>query len=378
MLAAQTEINELRSKIRSQDKQKVSSLELEALKKMADGLESSKREREGRISELEKALQAETKRRAVAEERSKEAATKASAADPLKKQLDEALANLTTTQTALDSVEAALTEEIDGLKGMLHACAGMYGALAADTVPKSELETERLLRYELRSHLVKMERRLFDKEAQLQELVAYLRCKNEEHKLLQSSLTDAEGEITFLRDKRSLTEEQSLFVMAEAQSLLNGRLMETISTLEGELACAKVMEDYHAGWAQLLLEEYKSAGHCAASLEAALTKVLERTAELDGQLQVANVESGKALKRAKEADVHVSDLQREIENIKERKEQQILDLATEKDTLAEEGMEVRRKWDEARRRIEKLETAVREKTAAERALSGDVEGYAPA
>lgn len=138
------------------------------------------------------------------------------------------------------------------------------------------------------------------------------------------------------------------------------------------------MQDYHAEWSQVLLEEYKSAGHCAASLEAALTAVLERTAELDGQLQVANVESGTALKRAKEADAQVLALQREIESVKERKEQQILDLATEKDTLAEEGLDLRRKSEDAHRRIQKLETTVREKAAAEKALSDDVEGLTDA
>ncbi|KIM30488.1 hypothetical protein M408DRAFT_328070 [Serendipita vermifera MAFF 305830] len=254
----------------------------------------------------------------------------------------------------------------------------MYGKLAADSVPKSKLEEERLVRYELQMHSIKLERRSLDKDVQMQELVAYLRTSKDQYKLLQSSLADAEAEIAFLRDMTTADEDRSLALVTEAQSLLQDELTERMTGLQSDLAYAKVMQDYHAEWSQVLLEEYKSAGHCAASLEAALTAVLERTAELDGQLQVANVESGTALKRAKEADAQVLALQREIESVKERKEQQILDLATEKDTLAEEGLDLRRKSEDAHRRIQKLETTVREKAAAEKALSDDVEGLTDA
>jgi chromosome segregation ATPase len=374
LLAAQSEINETRLKLRSQDKQKVSSLELETLRKTIDGLEASKREREGKIGELEKALQTESKKRMVAEQKLKDVATKAPVIDALKQQLDEALTQLSTTQAALDSASASSTEDIDGLNSLLRTCAELYGTLAAETVRKSELEGEKLLRYDLQSRSVKMERRLLDKDAQLQELVAYLRCKDDQERLLQASLTDAQQEIAFLRESLSLAEERSLSVETEAQSLLLEDMTSTSRLMEADLACARIMEEYHHEWAQTLLDEYQSAARCAGSLEAALSAVLERTAELDGQLQVAHVEASTALKRAKDADVQVSSLQREIETVKERKEQQILDLATEKDTLAEEGAEATRKWEDARRKMERLESMVREKTTAEKALSDDVEG----
>ena len=375
LVSAQSEINEMRSKLRAQDRQKVSSLELETLKKTVGSLEGSKREREGKISELEKALQVESKRRTLAEEREREANARASAVDTLTQRLDDALSQLSATHAALDSASFSSTEGIDRLKSLLRTCAESYGSLASETVHKAELEGERLLRYELQSHLIKIERRLLDKDAQMQELVAYLRCKDDQQKLLQASLVDAEHEITFLRDWLSLSEERLLSIEVEAQSLLLDEMTSTYRLMEADLACAKAIEKYHHEWAQTLLDEYKSAAHCAGSLEAALSAVLERTAELDGQLQVAHVEANTALKRAKDADAQVSSLQREIEIVKERKEQQILDLATEKDTLAEEGAEARQKWEEARRKLERLEGVVREKTAAEKALSDNVEEF---
>jgi chromosome segregation ATPase len=375
LLSAQSEINEMRLKLRSQDKQKATSIELENLKKTIDGLESSKREREGKISELEKALHTESKKRTLAEEKLKETGSKASTVDAFKQRLDDALSQLAATQAALDFASTSSTEEIDDLKRLLCVCAELYGTLAAQAVRRSELEGERLLRYDLQSRSVKMERRLMDKDAQLQELVAYLRCKDDQQRLLQASLADAEKEIAFLRESLNVTAEQSLEVETEAQFLLLDDMTDTNRLMEADLSCARVMEEYHQEWARTLLDEYKSAAHCAGSLEAALSAVLERTAELDGQLQVAHVEAATAVKRAKDADVQVSSLQREIENVKERKEQQILDLATEKDTLAEQGDEARRKWEDARRKLERLESVVREKIAAEKALSDDVEGF---
>ncbi|KAG8802884.1 hypothetical protein FRC17_006323, partial [Serendipita sp. 399] len=121
-----------------------------------------------------------------------------------------------------------------------------------------------------------------------------------------------------------------------------------------------------------------TTGHIATSLEAALHRVLEGTAELDGKLQVAKIETDVAQKRAREVDAEVGLLQQQIVKLAAEKDEQIQRLDKENVSLNEEFQDAKKKLEDARRRLERLEIVVREKAAAETVLNTNIESLTDA
>lgn len=393
LLSAQNEINELRLKLKSQEKEKVTASELSQVKKAATIAEAAKRELEQKATELEKTLQAEKKKRETAEAKakdeslqvealSKELKTTQKTVSNLEKERDNLAGQLAQASSATSQVNmeasnrlAALQAEVNHSSDLLRVCAEAYGSMSVETVPKSQLEVERTRRTEASSRLVKLERRLADKDAQFLELVTYIRHKDEQMTLLQQTLDDSKEELIFLRSSlqsNGQRDDQSSF----DQSLL---LEDVISAplAQSDAQLASVMEAYYQEWIRTLLDEYKTAGHVASSLEGVLGKVLEQTASLDGQLQVAQVESEAARKRAREADELAGALENTTKELQEEKDRILQQLTAEKASLEEEVNEAKRKVDESRKRAERLDLVVKEKMAAEKALSDEVERLAP-
>jgi chromosome segregation ATPase len=357
--SAHSELADLRIKLRNQEGQKgASSSEIEQLKKTINSLEATKRERDSKIVELEKALQAETKQRETAEAKSQ----------ALGKQLEETRSAIDNQKTTSYDALASAEVEVANTKELLRWCTEQYGTLVAQCVSKSQLEEEKMLRLELQTRLIKMERKLHDKEIQSNELVAYLRYKEEEQSLLRAALKDAEAENSFLRSNFSKEDDHTISNEMPALSMVDSKALH-----ESDRCLAETMEEYYRSWLNTVLDEYKTAAHVAGSLSSALEKVLSRTSELDGELQVARIEVEAARKRSREADEKTGDLVQEVEELKTKVNQTSETLTKEKETLLEELTDARRKLEDGRKRQGRLETAVREKTAAEKALSDDIE-----
>ncbi|KAG8831564.1 hypothetical protein FRC18_006314 [Serendipita sp. 400] len=392
--SAQAEITELRTKLRNQEKYKSVALEVEQLKKTVAVMESANREKDLRAVELEKNLREEGKMAENAQQNVKTAEERILnitqklnetreqlsnlelKCSETELQLEEALASLNSTEKASDDDRNTLQKEVELLRSMLATCTQMYGVLSEATVDKSLLEAERSLHRITQSKLLKLERRMSDRDIQNQELVSLIRWKEEQRQLVSSSLQDAIDENQFVRsllpsDNIATVEEYEAKPPAEDNRTWEQRYIDA-------QAYVTIMDQYYSDWLEALCTELKSTGHVSASLEAALDKVLEITAELDGKLQVAKIEADVAQKRAKEVDTEIGTLQQQIAKLGAEKDEQIERLSKESISLNEELQETQRKLEDARRRLERLETVVREKTAAETALTADIESVTDA
>ncbi|KAG9053535.1 hypothetical protein FS842_007913 [Serendipita sp. 407] len=293
--SAQAEITELRTKLRNQEKYKSVALEVEQLKKTVAVMESANREKDLRAVELEKNLREEGKMAENAQQNVKTAEERILnitqklnetreqlsnlelKCSETELQLEEALASLNSTEKASDDDRNTLQKEVELLRSMLATCTQMYGVLSEATVDKSLLEAERSLHRITQSKLLKLERRMSDRDIQNQELVSLIRWKEEQRQLVSSSLQDAIDE-----------------------------------------------------------------------------------------------------NQAKEVDTEIGTLQQQIAKLGAEKDEQIERLSKESISLNEELQETQRKLEDARRRLERLETVVREKTAAETALTADIESVTDA
>ncbi|PVG02564.1 hypothetical protein CPB86DRAFT_697389 [Serendipita vermifera] len=361
--SANGELADLRIKLRTQEGQKAMTSEVEQLKKNLTSLETAKRERDTKVAEVEKALQTETKQREAAEAKLK----------TLETRLEEALSAIGDQKVSSDDALASAEVEVANTKELLRWCSEQYGTLVAQSVSKSQLEEEKMLRLEMQSRLIKMERKLHDKDVQSNELVAYLRYKEEEQNLLRAMIKDAEAEISFLRS--SVSKEDDRVIDTEMPVLA---IEDSRALYESDRSLAGTMEEYYRSWLNTVLDEYKTAAHVAGSLSSTLDNVLSRTSELDGELQVARIEVEAARKRSREADEETGTLVQQVEELKAQIGQTSESATKEKEKLVEELADVRRKLEEGRKRQERLETTVREKAAAEKALSDDVEGLSEA
>lgn len=394
LLAAQTEITDLRQRLRTQERERVTVPELDQVKKALVNTESSKRERDAKVAELEKALRMEAKKKDTAEEQVKNLKEKNVAViqdlknvqgllnaaetdrSSLAKQLEDATSTISSLRDSFDEGARAAQVETDNLKILLQECTKLYGVTAAGSVDRSQLEDEQTRRMEVQSRLIKLERRLQDKEAQVQELVVFLRYKAEQQDVLLCSLASAEEEIDFLRASRSPSNDPDHTAgasMTDSLTLEDDPAVKLV-LVEGELALVASLEEYHREWIDILLKECKAVDNVAVSLGAALSAILERTAEIDGQLQVAQVEAEAVRKRARETDEEVGILKLEMDRIQSEHGAQIQQLTNENQSMVEESADTRRKFEDGKKRLEKAEMLLREKTTAEKALSDDVEG----
>lgn len=380
LLAAQSEVNALKVKLRGQERDKAISTELDRVRKALDNAESNKRERESKIMELERTLRLESKKRTIVEEQIRELkglqgklSNIEGERSELAKQLEEALEVISTLHGDSEAELLAAREEVNDLKTLVEGMARMYGSLFSSTVSKTQLEEEKMRFMDAQRRLIKTERRLLDKEAQVQELVVYLRYKGEQQDLLARSLADAEEEIAFLRSLHASSSNEPL-QQDILLSSIEEELQQNAALCESELEYTRTLQEFGQEWLDILLRECKAADNVATSLGAALNLVLERTAELNGQLQVTQIESEAARKRARETDEEVGLVKAEFERQQGEKERLSEEAHRQIQQLSKELADVRRKFEEAKRRGEKAEISLREKTAAEKALADDIEG----
>ena len=171
------------------------------------------RERDRRISELEKNTAAEKRRREAAEARSEEVTGKVDRemgeAMDAKRRLETLVAEATReAKDARDALEAGeqghgakkaeLLEQLELVRSMLRRAAEEYGRLAATTVPASAHTGVKRELVISQINGLRLERKLANTEEQVQELAYLIRQTKEQKSFLSTQLREAEDEVAYL------------------------------------------------------------------------------------------------------------------------------------------------------------------------------------
>ncbi|KAF8554176.1 hypothetical protein OG21DRAFT_1121424 [Imleria badia] len=269
-VAEQTEIKELRTKLRTSEHERNQLAKRDAengdTKKALSSVEVKRREelkeRDRKVAELEKALVAERKKREMLEsclddvrKKAEEEAMKLRAdATSLQQQLDTAQKSGEEARRAAEEArdeaenrEEELLIQLEQCRMALSRVAEEYARLASTTVTAKAhgaLKEEHLA---LQSRSLRLERKLANSEGQVTELAHLIRQADEENKLLSEQLRNVEEEAIFY-----------------SRLLQGNRLDQTgrdddISGLENKLAtlCLDIVQ----GHASATLVEYHDAAH---------------------------------------------------------------------------------------------------------------------
>lgn len=216
----QSEIKDLRAKLRMAEHERTQLItkqgEVGETKKALQALEAKKREelreRDKKITELEKTVTLERKKREGADAKLKEVKAKADeevgevrqAIQGLQERLDEARAEAHRTQSSLAMAEGRaghkeeeLMAQLEQYRAILGRVAEEYGRLASVTVPSqdhSHLKQEYTM---LNVRTLRLERKLANSEGQVVELANLVRQVKDQNALLAGQLRDAEDAVIF-------------------------------------------------------------------------------------------------------------------------------------------------------------------------------------
>lgn len=270
-VAEQTEVKELRTKLRTceHERNQLAKREAESgdIRKTLASVEAKRKEeakeRDKKVGELEKTLVAERKRREMLE----------SSLDDVRKKADEEAVKLRAESTSLlrrleaaqkDGEEARqasstardeaqdreeeLLFQLEQCKVALGRVAEEYARLASTTVPADAHATLKEEHLALQSRSLRLERKLANSEGQVTELAHLIRQTKEENKFLLGQLQDAEEATDFYS---RLLQENSL-------DQANSR-EDDLSRLENELAVLSL--GIVQGHALPALVEYHDAAH---------------------------------------------------------------------------------------------------------------------
>ncbi|KAF8264585.1 hypothetical protein EI94DRAFT_1738064 [Lactarius quietus] len=216
-LTDQTEIKDLRVKLRSSESEctrlKAKSEEALRTKQALDSTNAARldelKERERRITELEKAVSTEKKRREdvesklrdVVSAKTAEETKRSSESVKARSQLEQAQAEIAKVRAELDSnrtngetEKEELVAQLGCLRDMLGQAATHYGKLVSETASKAAYDRLRREHNSLQFHSFRLERKLVNSEAQVAELAGLIRQSKETNDFLESQLCSAEDE----------------------------------------------------------------------------------------------------------------------------------------------------------------------------------------
>ena len=216
----QTEIKDLRAKLRSSEHDRIQMTakqrEVGDIRKSLQSLETKRREelkeRDKRISDLEKSLAAEkkyilsteSKLNQAEDKRKEEIQAALAAAQKLEALVDDSQERTRNAENAFNLLkeEAADSENdllvrITSYKDLIRRVVEEYGRLAASTVP---IESHKRIQHECtvsQIQVLRLERKLANSEGQVVELAHLIRQMKEQNASLVDALRDMEHEILF-------------------------------------------------------------------------------------------------------------------------------------------------------------------------------------
>jgi chromosome segregation ATPase len=361
-LADQTEIKDLRVKLRTAEAERVGLQtkyeEAVRTKQIAASTNAARRdelqERERRIVELEAAMAVEKRRRedveaqlcdavtAKAEEETRRSSENAEA----RAQLEQAQAEIAQTRAELDAdrkhgevQREELVVQLEALRDMLGQAATHYGKLVSETVSKVAYDKLWREHNSLQFHSFRLERKLANTEAQVAELASLIRQTHDANGLLEAELRASEEDknsrlVAFedLRtDLRSGGGDSIHDLLVDILYVAQKELL--LSELEIQLALSS--GDRHSAQSYAALND-ELASSCAAM-----------RADLDAELvvsqtQAIQLQTAKAVQEATTADLHAA--RTELESTRKQLEEASSSLSavkTREAALMQEVKEVR-------------------------------------
>ena len=408
-MQAQSETTELKTRIRI-ERERVSTsgtklVDVEQLRKTLAAAETAKRElikeRESKLvalADAEKRLGSEIRRREATDAKVKELTSKLETAakevkstrlrvtnlekqlDERKSHLDAAQAQVQQTQTSNGALSADLELQLRHTQELLRQTAAAYGLLAQSTVPQEKFEEERQTVYRAQLKISRLERKLAERERQVEELVWFTRRANEEKAFLSHCLASSDEAFKSLRallssDNSPEDDACTLRLMVDALEIELEEKTFALSLVEAERNYWRQSEDYR--WIRLvdLVAEYSSLGSHAAALEASHGAIVERASSLEGQAQVARVEADSIRQRSRDAERQAARIQTQLSESEAEKERLRAQLEEVERALGGKAQALEKELRNEQKKAKDLARTAKEKIAAEKALIDDVEGW---
>ncbi|KAK7057279.1 hypothetical protein R3P38DRAFT_2840380 [Favolaschia claudopus] len=339
-LTEQAEIKDLRVKLRMSEHERTQLTgkqgEVAELRKAVQSADSRRRdeirERDRTISDLEKSLSAEKKRRELLETQLQEVRgtnnTKLEAAHAkaqlLQDQLarseeaaQEAVDSLAVTEAEAEAKHNSLLDQLEQHRLVLRRATEEYARLAAETVSATRHAKLQHEHGVLQMRTWRLERKLANSEGQLTELVNLIRHTNDTNSLLERQIHDLRDECEFYRQTASQTQEDTslLVPIYEALTIAMRELHENQSAISRSDAL----------FATKLGQYYRVASD---HLHAACVDLDEDLEQVQSESQDLRTELSSALEARESIQDQLVDIRRERDTLTER-------LATAVNTMEE-------------------------------------------
>ncbi|EMD37709.1 hypothetical protein CERSUDRAFT_154518 [Gelatoporia subvermispora B] len=356
------------------------------------------REKDARISELSKGIEAEKRQKDLVALKLRETLSVAAQRDRTKLSVEESLREVqAVSEKALSDLEEAKTQAAkkqQGLTCALRSAAKEYGRLASSTISKSPHHKLKRKNGTLQVLVFHLERKLANAEAQVQELAHLVRYTKNDNAFLATQLKEVEEEVAFYRQawKDCASEKNTPPDLSDLErelaDLERDTLLNAEETMEALALDSRIWDKYHrlksdslllhsSTLLKGLLDTQALVDQTAVQLSDAEQRHAELLASLDalsakydsllGELEAANTSlalskaaeqaSAKQLERARaHTEAEVAKVEQNLQ--REKEAAQRLSATLQKSRIAEEALR-----EEIQKLMEALEEAERYRDA---------------
>ena len=347
-LTDQTEIKDLRAKLRVAEAERAGFQtkynEAVRTKQTVDSTNAAHRdelkERDKRISELERAMGLEKKHREDAEARlldvvkakAEEERMRSGEGTKARTHIERAEAETARVKAEWDAdrrqgeaQREELVTQLEALRDVLLQAATHYGKLVSETVSKAAHDQLRQEHNSLQFHAFRLERKLASTEAQVAELAALVRQTQDASGLLEDELRTAEEDKNWYR---ATLEDMRADFRSGLMGSIHALLVDTLATAQKEHLLSE-FEIQHA----LFTGERRSARFYAGLYSQLAASCATIRADLDAELlatqtQAVELQSAKAVQDATTADLNAT--RAELESTRKQLEETLSSLSVVK------------------------------------------------
>ena len=360
-LTDQTEIKDLRAKLRVAEAERVGLQtkynEAVRTKQTVDSTNAARRdelkERDKRILELERALGQEKQRRQDVESQLRDAVCtkteeerrRSGESAKVRTQLEQAEAETARIRAERDAdrrhgeaQREELVAQLEALRDTLLQAATHYGKLVSETVSKTAHDELRREHDALRFHTFRLERKLFNTEAQVAELASLIRQTQDANDLLADELRAAEEDKSWY--KAALEDLWADHRNGRADSIsIYTLLVDTLATAQKEHLFS-MLETQHC----LSSSERRSARFYAGLNAELVVSCATMRVDLDAELlvsqtQTVELQTTKAVLDATTTDLHAT--RTDLESTRKRLEETSSSLSAAKAKEVALGQELK-------------------------------------
>jgi hypothetical protein len=344
-LTDQTEIKDLRAKLRVAEAERAGLQtkynEVVRTKQTVDSTNATRRdelkERDKRISELERTIGLEKKRRedvetqlllavkAKAEEERKRSGESSKARTHIEQaeaETAQVKAERDADRRRGDAEREGLVAQLGALRDMLLQAATHYGKLVSETMSKTVHDQLRQEHNSLQFHALRLERKLANTEAQVAELAGLVRQTQDASGLLEDEMRAAEEDNNWYR---AALEDMWVDLRSGLAGSIHALLVDTLATAQKEHLLSE-LEIQHA----LSTGERRSTRFYAGLYSQLVASCATMRADLDAELlvsqtQAVELQTAKAVQDATTADLNAT--RTELESTRKQLEETLSSLS---------------------------------------------------